>query len=93
MPSTRLVLGVDEVGERPQLLELVLVLVHLDQGSVIISDTIEGVLQYTRAETGHATKSWVRFPYEGASTHQAKTCRRRCSLCFHVLMLGSSTAL
>lgn len=42
--TAHLVLGVHKVCERAQLLQLVLVLVHLDQGSVIFPDLIERIL-------------------------------------------------
>lgn len=44
VPPAHLVLGVYEVCERAQLFQLVLVLVHLDQGSVIFPDLIERIL-------------------------------------------------
>lgn len=43
-PPTHLVLGVDKVREGAQLFQLILVLVHLNQRSIILPDPIERIL-------------------------------------------------
>lgn len=44
---TRLVLGVYEIRERAQLLQLVLVLVHFNQRAVVVADSVKRLLEGT----------------------------------------------
>ena len=62
-----LVLGVYEIGESTQLLQLVLVLVSLHHGSVVFADPVESVLRWGRPKCTHphkepvtATTTWRR---------------------------------